>query len=203
MIIVARLCERNPKKGHGMRTYTTSATGTKFVAGEAGQPSALRVVADIRELDELRSIDQFQVLEFRDRDHLSATLQTEMEARARMGQPAIRAAVISETGEIAEPSAAAKTAQPDRSLDEVAPEDKTAKAPDEDVKRDAKDEVQDEDLGEDEDDDLAADDSDNAEEESQSKVQNAKSGRKPKGGGKKASASKGKKKAGKGRKAKK
>lgn len=120
MIKAARLKERNPQLGLGMRTYTTASTGTKYTSGYVGKPSPLRIVADIRELEEIKNIDQFEILEFQNTDDLHEKLQIEMEERSRLGQPAVRAEVISEAGALD-----AQASQPvaDRKLDDITPDD--------------------------------------------------------------------------------
>ncbi len=156
----ARLKERNPSKGLKMRTYTTAATGTKYTAGDIGRPSPLRIVKEPSELEELSGIPQFEVLEFGRMSELDDIIQNEMEARARIGNPAVRAEVLAEKG--AKAAAESEPVKTGRKLDDVIPRsdpDKTeepAETPQEDSKEGDADKAEDneEETGSD-DDDLA------------------------------------------------
>jgi hypothetical protein len=75
-----------------MRSYT-SASGSRYTAGTESNPSQLRLVSDPRELAELREIPQFEILTAPNEQALREHLQTEMEARARVGGSAVRAAI--------------------------------------------------------------------------------------------------------------
>ena len=200
MFRAARLRERNPKRGHGMKTYTTAATGTKFVAGAPGKPSALRVVSDDREVAEISEIGQFEILEFQTAAQLDALIQREMEERSRLGHPAVRAEVISQPGQIPEATeeapVKAKAADAPRTLEEVAPSDED----DDDLGEDSSGGEDDEDDTDDEphgEVDGDSEDADHDEEESSDEEE------KPAKGPSATKKSKGKKGSGKGRKAKK
>jgi len=157
MIKAARLKERNPQLGFGMRTYTTASTGTKYTSGHVGKPSPLRIVADIRELEEIKEIAQFEILEFQSAGDLYEKLQVEMEERSRLGQPAVRAEVISEAGALDGPVSPLVA---DRKLDDITPGDELQA---EDTSDDD-DELQAEDTSDDDDELQAEDTSDDDDE---------------------------------------
>ena len=94
MIRVARLKEYNKRAGHLMKSYTSYTSQTKYVVGKMGLPSPLRIVPDPREIDELRGIPQFEILEFETEEDLREMIQTEMEVRARLGAPPARAEIV-------------------------------------------------------------------------------------------------------------
>lgn len=89
-LTAVRLRPYAPDRGHRMRTYTSSSLQL-YRAGDATVPSSWRVVADAREVAELREIPQFEVLPFASLEALAAHVQVEMEQRARQGLPPIRA----------------------------------------------------------------------------------------------------------------
>lgn len=93
MITVVRLRERDKRKGYLMATYVSAATRTRYSAGNINEPSPLRIVESKSELAELKDIDQFEILEFEDKDELQEFIQTDMERRARSGLTAIRAQI--------------------------------------------------------------------------------------------------------------
>jgi hypothetical protein len=92
-LYAVRLREPNRVRGFLMRSYT-SASGSKYTAGTEASPSPLRMVSDPRELAELREIPQFEILTAPNEQALRDRLQTEMEARARVGGSAVRAAIV-------------------------------------------------------------------------------------------------------------
>lgn len=81
-----------------MRSYT-SASGSRYTAGTEKNPSPLRLVSDPRELSELREIPQFEILTAPNEQALRDRLQVEMEARARVGGSAVRAAIMDHPAE--------------------------------------------------------------------------------------------------------
>lgn len=103
-LYAVRLREPNKVRGFVMRSYT-SASGSRYTAGTEGNPSQLRLVSDPRELAELREIPQFEILTAPNEQALRDHLQTEMEARARIGGAAVRAAIVDQ------PAPAAVTAE--------------------------------------------------------------------------------------------
>lgn len=196
MFKAARLRERNPKLGFGMRTYTSATTGTKYVAGHVGKPSALRVVKDPREVKELQAIAQFEVLDFETAKELYDLLQIEMEQRSRMGQSAVRAEIIAEEGEMEDIEPPPVTSNASRTLDEVAPDEEAGGHPGEDSDEDDGDS----DLGEGTGEETGVDfDFDEEETEEAPEEKN----HSPIEGAKKGTSKKGKKKPGTGRKIKK
>lgn len=94
MIRAVRLKEQDKRTGNLMRGYTSSHSGTKYLAGAGGIPSPLKIVEDPKEIAELREIDQFEILEFADEEEMAEHVQLEMEARARLGGPAARAQIL-------------------------------------------------------------------------------------------------------------
>lgn len=97
MITVVRLRERDKRLGYLMATYVSAATRTRYSAGNINEPSPLRIVESKAELAELKEIQQFEILEFADKDALQEFIQSDMERRARSGLPAIRAQIQSGT----------------------------------------------------------------------------------------------------------
>jgi hypothetical protein len=98
MITAVRLKERNKRKNHLMRVYFSAASRSKYTAGENGHPSPFRIVKNQAEISELSQFSQFEILKFDDMAHLQAFIQQEMEERARLGFPAVRAAVMGDSG---------------------------------------------------------------------------------------------------------
>lgn len=94
-IFAVRLREPNKQSGWTMRSYT-SAAGNRYQAGNVTAPSPLRIVTDPQELQELRAIPQFEILVAPSEAVLRNRIQSEMEARARTGLPAIRASLQGE-----------------------------------------------------------------------------------------------------------
>jgi len=94
MITAVRLLPRDEKKGHGMLTYFSANSRTKYTAGDGVNPSPFRVIRSQGEIAELEKFPQFEILEFDSMDQLHEYVQQEMEERARLGQPAIRAAIL-------------------------------------------------------------------------------------------------------------
>lgn len=92
-LYAVRLREPSRVRGFTMRSYT-SASGSRYTAGTESSPSPLRLVSDPRELAELREIPQFEILTAPNEQALRDRLQTEMEARARVGGAAVRAAIV-------------------------------------------------------------------------------------------------------------
>lgn len=90
-MIAVRLRARNPQQGHLMRTYVSHTLTNRYTAGEGVNPSPWRVISDEAELEELRAIPQFELKEFKEMGDLTELVQSEMEERARVGYPAIRA----------------------------------------------------------------------------------------------------------------
>jgi hypothetical protein len=97
-IYAVRLREPNKARGFAMRSYT-SASGSRYTAGTEKNPSPLRLVSDPRELSELREIPQFEILTAPNEAALRDRLQVEMEARARVGGSAVRAAIMDHPAE--------------------------------------------------------------------------------------------------------
>jgi len=97
-ITAVRLRNIDKKKSFRMATYVSAASRTKYASGTDRNPAPFRLVSDRSELLELRDIPQFEILDFDDLDHLKEYIQQEMEERARMGLPAVRAQVMSGTG---------------------------------------------------------------------------------------------------------
>lgn len=93
MLTAIRLRERNKKLGFMLRSYTT-AQGTRFVAGDASLPSAVRIVSDPRDVREVIGVSQFEVFEVESEEALERKLRREMEARARTGGMPIPAQII-------------------------------------------------------------------------------------------------------------
>ena len=98
MITAARLKPVDKRREFRMRTYVSAATRTRYTGGDSRNPSPFRIVEDREEIRELLEIPQFEVLEFNDLAHLQEYIQQEMENRARMGLPAVRAQVMTGTG---------------------------------------------------------------------------------------------------------
>ena len=94
MITAVRLRERDKRKGYNMRVFISATSRTKYTAGEGGNPSPFRVVRDHRELEELDRFPQFEILEFEGMEHIQQFVQQEMEERARVGLPPVRAAIL-------------------------------------------------------------------------------------------------------------
>lgn len=92
-LFAVRLREPSKLRGFLMRSYT-SASGSRYTAGTEASPSQLRLISDPRELAELREIPQFEILTAPNEQALRDHLQTEMEARARVGGAAVRAAIV-------------------------------------------------------------------------------------------------------------
>lgn len=97
-LTAVRLRPVDKRKNWGMRTYVSANSRTKYTSGDEAHPSPFRVVTSQKEIAELQSFDQFEVLEFDDMEHLKEFIQQEMEQRARVGLPAVRAAVMSGAG---------------------------------------------------------------------------------------------------------
>lgn len=97
-ITAVRLRNIDKKRAFHMATYVSAASRTKYSSGSDRIPAPFRLVADRSELVELRDIPQFEVLEFDDMEHLQAYIQQEMEERARLGLPAVRAQIMSGSG---------------------------------------------------------------------------------------------------------
>lgn len=116
MITVARLKEFDKRKGYLMKSYTSYHTQTKYVVGKMGLPSPLRVIKHKGEIEELKEIGQFEILEFEDEAALREHIQTEMEIRARKGGPATRAEII---GDVSLPPAPKKQ-EPEKAMKPMA-----------------------------------------------------------------------------------
>lgn len=85
MIHAVRLRPRNKKIGHGMTTYTSGTTGTRYQVGENRQPSPVYVVTNQAELAELGEFPQFQIIAFENRAQLDEFLENENVKRSREG----------------------------------------------------------------------------------------------------------------------
>ena len=97
-LTAVRLRPVDRRKGWGMRTYTSANSRTKYLSGTDRDPSPFRLVRSDKEVAELQHFDQFEILEFDDMAHLKEFIQQEMEQRARVGLPAVRAAIMSGPG---------------------------------------------------------------------------------------------------------
>lgn len=97
-IIAVRLKPVDKQRKLLMRSYVSATSRTKYTSGTDNNPSAFRLVSDQREIAELAQIEQFEAFEFDDLDHLREYIQQEMEQRARVGLPAVRAAVVAANG---------------------------------------------------------------------------------------------------------
>lgn len=88
-ITMVRMRPRNPKReGMGMRTYT-SASGARYSIGVAGQPSPIKIVDDPAELEELRSLPQFEFRTFRNRAEMDEFVAGEVAQLVRSGYNAV------------------------------------------------------------------------------------------------------------------
>jgi len=85
MIHAVRLRPRNKKIGHGMSTYTSGTTGTRYKVGHGVQPSPVYIVTNQAELKELGEFPQFQIMAFENREQLDAFIEDESITRARGG----------------------------------------------------------------------------------------------------------------------
>lgn len=97
-IMAARLKPVDKRRNFLMRTYVSANSRTRYEGGTEFSPSQFRIVEDPSEIRELQEFQQFEILEFDDKDHLREYIQQEMEQRARLGLPAVRAQVVSGTG---------------------------------------------------------------------------------------------------------
>jgi hypothetical protein len=97
-ITAVRLRNIDKKRNFHMATYVSAASRTKYASGTDRSPAPFRLVDDRSELLELREIPQFEILDFDDLDHLKEYIQQEMEERARLGLPAVRAQIMSGSG---------------------------------------------------------------------------------------------------------
>lgn len=97
-ITAVRLRPRDKRLNYGMATYVSANSRTKYMAGTDRNPSAFRVTNSAKELEELSVFQQFEILEFDDLEHLRGFIQNEMEERARVGLPAVRAAIMTGSG---------------------------------------------------------------------------------------------------------
>ncbi len=94
MITVVRLKPKDKRKNCLMRTYTSAHSRTKYTAGDEINPSAFRIVKSQEEIKELQRFPQFEILQLDSMDQLKEHVQQEMEERARVGLPAVRAPII-------------------------------------------------------------------------------------------------------------
>lgn len=97
-IMAVRLRPIDKKRNYHMATFVSATSRTKYTSGTERNPSPFRILAEPREAVELREIPQFEIMEFEDMADLQEHIQQEMEQRARMGLPAVRAQVISGSG---------------------------------------------------------------------------------------------------------
>ena len=97
-VIAVRLRPVEKRLNFLMRTYTSARSRTKYTAGTDSNPSPFRIIKDEAEIKELSILPQFEILSFNDMDHLREFIQGEMETRARVGLPAVRAAVMNGAG---------------------------------------------------------------------------------------------------------
>ncbi len=97
-ITAVRLKPIDRTRNFGMRSYVSANSRTKYTSGSDQSPSPFRVINNDAEAVELSAIPQFELLEFDDMDHLREVVQAEMESRARVGLPAVRASVLDGPG---------------------------------------------------------------------------------------------------------
>lgn len=101
-MIAIKLRETDRKKKFLLRSYT-SASGSRYIAGDENAPSVFSIInpqldaasEDFakKEVEELRAIPQFLVVEIENMLELKEIISDEMERRAASGSPAVRAKI--------------------------------------------------------------------------------------------------------------
>lgn len=91
MIYAVRLKPYNKKKGYVLRSYKSFYGKKSYRLGVVGQPSPVYIVKDIKEIEELRTIDayksgQLDITPFGSEDEIKKFVKKETEALQRKGQ---------------------------------------------------------------------------------------------------------------------